>query len=88
MNNADKPIYPIKRIDDLYYNEQDESFIKQVKPLIGLTKREHFSVLALQGLISSFTEKASYGGWGTEMEATVKCAIDYADELLKQLEGK
>ena len=42
----------------------------------------------MQGLISSFTEKASYGGWGTEMEATIKCAIDYADERLKQLKEK
>ena len=50
--------------------------------------RIYFAGLALQGLISSFTEKASYGGWGTEMEATIKCAIDYADELLKQLENK
>ena len=88
MKNADKPIYPIKGVDDLYYNEKDEPYIKQVKPFLGLTKREYFAGLALQGLISSFTEKASYGGWGTEMEATIKCAIDYADELLKQLENE
>ena len=86
MKNADKPINPIKGADDIFFNEQDESFIKQLKPFIGLTKREYFAGLAMQGLISSFTEKASYGGWGTEMEATIKCAIDYADELLKQLE--
>ena len=73
MNNADKPINPVLT--------QNPSFI-------GLTKREYFAVLALQGLISSFTEKASYGGWGTEMKETIKCAIDYADELLKQLENK
>ena len=47
-----------------------------------------FAGLALQGLISSFTEKAAIGGCGTEMEATIKCAIDYADELLKQLENE
>ena len=73
MENADKPINPV---------------LTQNPSLIGLTKREYFAGLALQGLISSFTEKASYGGWGTEMEATIKCAIDYADELLKQLENK
>ena len=88
MKNADKPINPIKGADDTFYNEQDESYIKQVKPFIGLTKREYFAGLAMQGLISSFTEKASCGRWGTEMELTIKCAIDYADELLKQLENK
>ena len=88
MNNADKPINPIKGVDDLFYNEQDESYIKQLKPLLGLTKREHYAGLAMQGLISSFTEKASNGRWGTEIKETIKCAIDYADELLKQLENK
>ena len=77
MKNEDKPINPIPEHFDKYKNEN-----------IGLTKREYFAGLALQGLISSFTEKASYGGWGTEMEATIKCAIDYADELLKQLENE
>ena len=88
MKNADKPIYPLKGADDIFFNEKEESYIKEVKPLIGLTKREYFAGLAMQGLISSFTEKASYGGWGTEIEETIKCAINYADELLKQLETK
>ncbi len=83
MKNADKPINPIV---------QEENIGQGGKILMcteyGLTKREYFAGLAMQGLISSFTEKASYGGWGTEMEATIKCAIDYADELLKQLEEK
>ena len=50
--------------------------------------RIYFTGLALQGLISSFTEKVSYSGWVTEIEETIKCAIYYADELLKQLENK
>ena len=66
--------------------EDNEGIFEIKNP--GLTKREYFAGLAMQGLISSFTEKASYGGWGTEIEETIKCAIDYADELLKQLENK
>ncbi len=80
MKNADKPTYPLEFKKEGSYNTEGWSN--------GLTKREYFAGLAMQGLISSFTEKASYGGWGTEMEATIKCAIDYADELLKQLENK
>ena len=66
--------------------EDNEGIFEIKNP--GLTKREYFAGLAMQGLISSFTEKASYGGWGTEIEETIKCAIDYADELLKQLENE
>ena len=76
MKNEDKPINPIPEHFDKYQNEN-----------IGLTKREYFAGIAMQGLISSFTEKASYGRWGTEIKETIKCAIDYADELLKQLEN-
>ena len=83
MKNEDNPIewkYSLPLIED------NEGIFEIKNP--GLTKREYFAGLALQGLISSFTEKASYGGWGTEIEETIKCAIDYADELLKQLENK
>ena len=83
MKNGDKPINPIV---------QEENIGQGGKILMcteyGLTKREHYAGLAMQGLISSFTEKAAIGGWGTEMKETIKCAIDYADELLKQLEEK
>lgn len=85
MKNADKPINPIfedNLIDPGYSNDTQLICLNN-----GLTKREYFAGLAMQGLISSFTEKASYGGWGTEMEETIKCAINYADELLKQLEN-
>ena len=78
MKNADKPINPVLTQSPSLQNDTS----------LGLTKREYFAGLALQGLISSFTEKASYGGWGTEMKETIKCAIDYADELLKQLENE
>ncbi len=80
MKNADKPTYPLEFKKEGSYNTEGWSN--------GLTKREYFAGLAMQGLISTFTEKASYGGLGTEIEETIKCAIYYADELLKQLENK
>lgn len=91
MNNGKQPISPTMYTkfgdgEDDYQPLKDGQKTGWEVKFGGLTKREYFAVLALQGLISSFTEKASYGGWGTEMEATIKCAIDYADELLKQLE--
>ena len=89
MKNADKPINPIKGADDIFYNEQDESFIKQVKPFIGLTKREHYAGLAMQGLLAN-----SYGGMTSGGSRTFspneisKLAVLHADELLKQLENE
>ena len=91
MKNADKPINPVmmQQVGENKFRASKPSDPKEWNiPTEGLTKREYFAGLAMQGLISSFTEKASYGGWGTEMEATIKCAIDYADELLKQLENE
>lgn len=55
---------------------------------LGLSKREYFAGLAMQGLLSSFTEKGASGMWGTESEETASAAIRFADELLKQLETK
>ncbi len=52
----------------------------------GLTKREHFAALAMQGLLAN-----SYGdSWNREQKITqvAKQAIEYTDELLKQLEQR
>ena len=96
MKNADKPIYPtlMQQVGDNEFEptnlhpKSQHRFVPEYSIMTGgLTKREYFAGLAMQGLISSFTEKASYGGWGTEIEETIKCAIDYAEELLKQLEN-
>lgn len=87
MKNGDKPINPIKGVDDIFYNEKDESFINLIKPLIELTKREHFSVLALQGLLA-LPDKGTYNSFDEAIERICELSIKFADELLKQLEGK
>ena len=89
MKNADKPINPLKRANNAFYDEKDEPFISRVKPLIGLTKREHYAGLAMQGLLAN-----SYGGMTSGGSRTFspneisKLAVLHADELLKQLEEK
>jgi len=49
----------------------------------GLTKREYFAVMAMQGLLSA---DAKYGNRTDDRESLAKDAIAHADELLKQLE--
>ena len=44
----------------------------------GLTKREHFAVMAMQGIMSA--------GRPSSLEAKVASAVRHADALLKELE--
>jgi len=50
---------------------------------VGLTKREHFAVLAMQGLCST-----SIAGAHKRPDNLVKEAVQMADALLAALEGK
>ena len=72
MKNADKPINPVLT--------QNPSFI-------GLTKREHFSGLALQGLLA-LSGRWTYGSFDEAIERICEVSVKFADELLKQLENK
>ena len=86
MNNADKPIYPTtsQKINETEFFEYN--LPNKEKQYSGLTKREHFAGLAMQGLLSSFIHNAENGFYGKDV--VVSTAIEYADELLKQLEEK
>ncbi len=81
MNNADKPVYPTLELD---YNESiiqgRNVFFNQE---FGLTKREYFAGLALQGLCAF-----SIIGSHRIPINLIEEAIEYADELLKQLENE
>ena len=87
MKNADKPINPLKRANNAFYDEKDEPFISRVKPLIGLTKREHYAGLAMQGLLA-LPDKGTYGSFDEAIERICEVSVKFADELLKQLENK
>ncbi|KUJ54000.1 hypothetical protein [Chryseobacterium aquaticum] len=58
----------------------------------GLTKREYFAGLFIQGILSSQTEMRSNGlandHFGGAVENIVSEALQITDELLKQLESK
>ena len=60
MNNGDKPVTQIRGPATNY----------------GLTKREHFAGLALQGILAS----------GLEDAAIYECAVHAADKLLEELD--
>jgi hypothetical protein len=70
MNNADMPAAPLGK---------DGSF----KNAIGLTKREHFAGLAMQGLCHAAD---SEGTWAHDADTVAIAATNYADALLAELD--
>ena len=71
MKNANKPINPIQDLN------------KHPSGLFGLTKREYFAGLAMQGLLSNPYPDIV----GLNPDIITSTAIDLADKLLKQLEN-
>ena len=68
MKNADMPAFPVEETS----NSESLSF--------GLTKREYFAAMAMQGLL---TNPANFGG---KKELLIKKAVEAADALLEELE--
>lgn len=85
MENKDKPIVPLYGADKSLFNSIgiDADYLSSHgNPLIGLTKREHFAGLAMQGMLAS---SAGSGMW-PNAEHYAKASVKVADELLKALE--
>ena len=77
MKNADKPIYPVLTQSPSLQNDTS----------LGLTKREHYAGLALQGIIAGRKDEL-YKIKDETIKIYVELSIKSADELLKQLEKK
>lgn len=87
MKNADKPIYPTtsQKINETEFFEYN--LPNKEKQYSGLTKREYFSGLAMQGLLA-LPDKGTFGSFDEAIEWICKVSVKFADELLKQLEEK
>ena len=70
MKNADNPINPIPEHFDKYQNEN-----------IGLTKREYFAGLAMQGILANSSLN------NLKEETVAEISVLCADKLLEQLEN-
>lgn len=67
MKNKDAPAMPFDHKPEYQYQEA------------GLTKREHFAAMAMQGILSADGGSSSYSGLAAE-------ACKHADALLYQLD--
>jgi len=74
MNNADMPINALVATDALARSMRYEGIEDTIKSLGGLTKRECFAVMAMQGLLSNGTRAL-----------VASESVDIADALLKEL---
>ena len=82
MNNSDMPAMAVKVAASVQARRQAEGaglFLEDVT-YTGLTKREHFAGLALQGFIS-----AGVNGMPSATDISI-LAVNYADRLLEMLE--
>lgn len=87
MNNGKQPINPSMWTkcgdgEDDYQPLKDGQKTGWEVKFGGLTKREYFAVLLLQGMVANANRDLTYD----YVEGKVKDCIAHADELLKQLE--
>ena len=79
MDNGDQQTAPNYSI---FYNEYDQETNQE--PHGGLTKREYFAAMAMQGMI--YRGKESTFSLPMTQQYIAKCAVDQADALLKVLD--
>jgi hypothetical protein len=87
MNNADTPAMPLldeHGVRDLTDGHVDSGYLSQKgrRFSIGLTKREHFAAMAMQGIIGS----GNLVGQDVNKAKVAQHAIEYADALLAELD--
>lgn len=83
--NADQPAFPIQPTFDSDGRVANERYAFE-----GLTKREYFAAMAMQGIKSNpelcrICDEAAKQNGGTQQEYIAKMAVKDADELLNQL---
>ena len=85
MNNGNEPAMPA----EVFINSKDEMVANQVAnntwKTKGLSKREHFAAMAMQGILSGNISMPS-GGKVTGADVSI-IAVQAADALLKALES-
>lgn len=91
MKNSEQSVFPKKELSSQkFFTKEEEEIINKYNKLFresseeenGLTKREYTAIKAMQGIISSHTLNLSI----EEAQIIAGQSIQFADELLKQLE--
>lgn len=91
MKNADMPVSPM--FNEHGCPQHHSSVLLQEGQVTGLTKRELFAAMAMQGMLSNPggpVQANSMSGWNSTVNCThgdvAHEAIKFADDLLSELE--
>ena len=80
MRNADMPINPVRGATNVPFSNHDYGAVMNC--MIGLTKREQFAAMAMQGNLAVFFDHDV-----TDYREIAHDCVNIADALLKELEG-
>jgi hypothetical protein len=83
MDNKDMPAMPTGLIHEDVFNSDGEFCGTVEARYVGLSKREHFAGLAMQGLCHAIDAQ---GTWAHDSETVADAAVRYADALLAELD--
>ena len=87
MKNGNTPASPLTGDAYTNFSHLDETGNTSYDPECqGLTKREHFAGLAMQGLLHVTFATSLYGTDVCEYELCANAAVKQADALLKELD--
>ena len=84
MNNSDMPAMPTGLVDEEVLNADGEYCGTVEAKYTGLTKREHFAGLAMQGWLARCANTPH--SHKLEPEGMARVAVEMADALLAQLD--
>ena len=89
MNNADMPAMAVKVVASIAAQRQAKGLGVDCEDVTftGLTKREHFAAMAMQGILCGINSNVAEGEWhGWDCSDFAREAISTADALLAALE--
>lgn len=92
MKNSEQPINPtlLRQVGHNEYrvvSEKDSREGMLLSSYLGLTKREYFAAMAMQGLLVNFNAHGYYGN-SDHHPCVGHIAVQCADELLKAIENE
>jgi hypothetical protein len=88
MNNADMPAMPTGLVDEDVFNSEGKFCGTVEAKYVGLTKREHFAGLAMQGILSNSVMGDSalhekHEDWVKDISDS---SLQFADALLAEID--
>lgn len=86
MKNSEQPAFPLKPYKELAHDYGDNFACYNGIDISGLTKREYFAAMAMQGLLANDWKEQKH--LDPECEKLAVVAVNYANALLTALSNE